>query len=266
MARRILFYIIITILLFSCSSTNNQENNITATAPVDFKKLDTLIPFSGYWLSEEYFNNIKKYKSPKKAQDNSEFIFIPNRTLKPAMLVMDFHEGDPELTILKNGTKYQMWALHDDGISESSNELSIFNSNDIQIISPTKIKIGDKSFVKINGITTNENRFKILEEILFQGQYTNASGNSIEFKNNGEVIGLDSFHYYQPNEDYYDEGMQVDQVSLGKAEKDLDWFGFKFKNDTLELYKLKCNAFDSTSHNCGEVELGQLIYKLWRKE
>ena len=265
MTTRILISILAIGLFFTCAFSGRQVNS-KAMNTVDFKKLDTLISFSGYWLSESYFNDIKKYKSPKKAQNNSEFIVIPSRTRKPVMMLLDFHEGDPYLTILKNGTKYQLWVFQNDSISEASNEIPIFNSNEIQIISPTVIKIGDVKFVKINCIAKNENQYMILEEILFQGRYTNAKGNNIEFKNNGEVIGLDSFHYYRPNDDYYDEGMQVDQVSLVKSEKDIDWFGFKFKNDTLELYKLNCIAFDSTSHNCGEVELGQMIYKLWRKE
>lgn len=262
--KKILFSILTIGLLFSCSSTERQESS-NRTTSVDFKKLDTLISFGGYWLGEDYFNSIREFKSPKKAQDGSEFLFIPDRTLKQTMMIYNFHEGNPQLTILKNGPKYQIWTLQNDSISEAFDVLQEFSSNEIQVFSPTKIKIGNKNFVKINPFPTKDN-FKILEEILFKGQYTNAEGKNIEFKNNGELIGLDSFHYYSPNNDYFDEGEQVDQISLVKSEKDLDWFGFKFKNDTLELYKLKCITYDSTSHGCGEVEFGQLTYKLWKKK
>ena len=243
-------------LLFSCSSSNRQENG-GATTLVDIKTLDTTIYFSGSWLSENYFNSIREFKSPKKAQDGSEFIVIPNRTLKPTMIIANFHEGGPSLTILKNGDKYQIWETQDDSVVQLM--------NDIQIISETKIKIGNQNFIKINSLTIKDD-FKILEEILFKGRYTNADGKNIDFQNNGELSGLDKFHYYLPQNDYFDAGSQVDQVGLGMSDKNIEWYGFKFNIDTLEIYKLNCVTLDSTDKRCVVVENGDLTYKLWKKK
>jgi hypothetical protein len=53
---------------------------------------------------------------------------------------------------------------------------------------------------------------------------------------------------------------------LGQNNNDLEYFGFKFIQDTLELYNLNCLNFDSTDNRCVEVELGQQTHKLWRKK
>ena len=125
--------------------------------------------------------------------------------------------------------------------------------------------MGDKTFVKINSSKKLDTE-QILEEILFKGKYTNSEGKTIEFKPNGQIVGLDKFHFYDPIIDYFDEGMQVDQIRIGNSQNELDYYGFKFNKDTLSLYKLNCIEFDSTSNNCGIVEYGQLIHKLWRQE
>lgn len=255
MKKRLLFTILTTGLLLSCSSSDKQENDKTVTS-VDIKTFDTTIYFAGTWLSEDYFNSINKFKSPKLAQDGSSFISIPDRTLKKTMMIANFHEGGPSLTILKNQDKYQIWEMQDDSI--------VGLTGDIEVISDTKIKINDKNFIKINPFTSDD-YFKILEEILFKGVYTDSNGKNIEFKNNGEIVGLDKFHYYRPLDDYFDSGSQVDQISLSTIEKEYNWFGFKFNNDTLEIYKLNCLQMDSVNNDCVIVENGELKYKLWRK-
>lgn len=243
----------IVLLIFSCSSKDRKVDTHVLQL-IDFKKLDTVIPFTGYWISECYLNNIKKNKSPRLAQIGSQSIYIPERTLKQTVMIYNFHEGEPS-KILKNGIKYQLYNIENDSVFE--------HPTDIQILSSTKIKINDTSFIKIYPVDNS----KILEEILFKGQYTNETGINIEFKKNGEIIGFNKNKYYQPKLDYAgDEGLNIDQIGFGETEKKLQWFSFKFINDTLELHKLKCVEFDSTSHNCGIVDFGELVYKFWKKK
>jgi hypothetical protein len=253
---RNLIFITIFGLLFSCTS-NDRTQDDSKKLTDQFKSLDTLVSFSGYWLSEDYHNSIRQFKSPKKAQDGSQFIFIPDRTLQQTIMIYNFHEGGTFLKILKHGDGYEIWEVQDDSLTQ--------RLYSVEIISATKIKLGDKTFVKINSLK-NKDTYQILEKILFEGQYTNSNGKTIEFKPNGQVIGLDNFTYYDPIIDYFDAGMQVDQVGLGNSQSELDWYGFKFNRDTLELYKLNCLTFDSTDNRCVEVDYGQLSYKLWRKE
>ncbi len=253
--RTIIFSAIIG-LLFSCSSNDRQQNGTTVFSN-DFKQLDTTVSFSGCWLSEDYYNSIREFSSPKRAQDGSQFMVIPDRTLQQTIMIYNFHEGGPFLEILKHANNYEIWEVQDDSLTQ--------RLSSVEVISATKIKLDGKTFVKINPVKTQDTE-QILEEILFKGQYTNSDGKTIEFKNNGQVVGLDNFKYYEPIIDYFDAGMQVDQVGFGVSQKDLGWYGFKFNKDTLELYKLNCLTFDSTDNRCVEVDYGQLTYKLWRKE
>ena len=207
---------------------------LTLMLSISCSSNDKTISFAGSWICEDYFKNINEFKSPMKAQDGSMFIFISDTALKEAMMIYNFHEGAPQ------------------------------SLDSIQFLSPTKIKLAGKTFLKINPIQIEYGSYRILEEILFKGSYTNAEGKNVEFKNNGQVEGLDNFHFYSPSIDYFDAGMQVDQVQFGTSEKELSPFGFKFNKDTLELYKLNCLTFDSTDKRCVEVENGQLAYKLWR--
>ena len=242
-------------LLFSCSSNDSQQNGMTSTS-TDVKTLDTTVSFSGSWLSENYYNSIRAFQSPRKAQDSSEFIVIPDRTLKQTMMIYNFHEGSAVLKILKNKDSYEMWEVQNDSL--------IRRLYAVEIISPTKIKLENQVFEKISPLTNQDNH-QILEEILFKGHYTNADGKDIEFKSNGQLIGLGNVHFYEPVIDYFDAGLQVDQIGLGNSKKDLDRYGFKFRKDTLELYKLNCLTFDRTENRCVDVTFGRLAFKLWRK-
>jgi len=265
---RILLMILTLGILFSFSYMQRQPKRMETTR-VDLKSLDTTITISGCWVSEKYFNSIKEFKSPKKAQNGSCLIIIPNRNLQKTTILYDFHDWFDYYEILKNHNKYEIWETRNDSITKLQNTIELTSSN---------IKVDGNVFVKISPIMKKDiihnglkSEILIQEEILFKGNYLTSDGKNVEFKNNGQLIGLDDYHYYSPINDYYDEGMQVDQIILVKTEKniewkDLEWFGFKFNKDTLKLYKLNCLAFDSTSHNCGVVELGDLVYKLTLKK
>lgn len=241
-------------VLISCTSTERKTEQKSAT---NFKSKDTLISFTGHWLSKDYLESINNFKSPKKAQDNSEYIYIPERTLKQTIMISNFHEGGTALTVLSNAEQFELWEVLEDSLAQLIDKIKIIDNNNI--------KIGTRFFVKINPIKSN-NGSLILGEILFKGIYTNSTGTRIEFKNDGHVSGLDNFKVYDPTIDYFDAGMQVDQIGLGDNKKDLEYFGFKFNNDTLELYKLNCLTFDSTDNMCIEVDFGELIHKLWKKK
>jgi hypothetical protein len=255
-------------LLFSSFSIDRQFDR-TKTALVDLETVDTIIPIAGCWVSENYLNSIKEYKSPKKAQDNSLLIIIPERYNEKTTIMYDFHDDFDYFTILKNHSKYEIWDTHDN--LKSKLEYTI------EVISSTKIKIGDSILRKINPLRVKDlyhnglkDEMLIQEELLFKGIYLTIDGKEVEFKNNGQLCGLDGFYYYKPNNDYYDGGMQVDQLILVKSEKNIEWkdleyFGFKFNRDTLELYKLNCIDFDSAFlNNCAVLEYGKLEYKLWK--
>jgi len=219
----------------------------------NIKTLSVEIPFAGCWVSENYYKSIKKFKSPRKAQVGAEFIVIPTRTLIQTSIVESFHDGGTIMTVLKNMGKYELWQLDEDTITQH-----LFN---IKVISANKLKIGAKSFIKINPVE-KDNDYLILEDLLFKGNYTSSDGKKVEFKNNGQVKGLDDFKYYSPIIDYTGEGLGIDQLSLSKNYKDETFFGFKFKNNILEIYDIKCLVYDSINKECEDVRFGKLKYKL----
>ncbi len=185
--------LILGVLLAGCSKPEQQGESTTATT-TDFKTTSAALPFSGYWLSESYFNDIKAHQSPQKSQEGSEdvFVVIPDSTLQHTMMVWNFHEGSEEITVLKKDNAYQLYEVVGDSLTRPL--------KDIKIISPTKIEIGNKAFVKISPYAKpdEKNNPLILEEILFKGKFSLADGNEVEFKNNGEITGLENYRYYQP--------------------------------------------------------------------
>lgn len=261
--KQILVIIVLSLLVLE----GHLQNKISGLQN-DLKTQEVVIPFAGYWLSDEYLNCINEFKSPRKANElkGCNFLIIPQKTSEQVTIICDFHEETYFSKISKTKIGFEISWIEQGSISQKLIE--------VQVISNTQIKIGNKSFTKINPSidkgffhSSIEKRYLILEEILFKGKYLNANNESVEFKQNGEVHGLRSFQYYSPIIYYFnDEGLQVDQVYLGKSEQDkkIEPYGFKFNTDTLEIYKLNCIAFDSTSNKCGEVAFGKLIYKLFK--
>ncbi len=260
MKQQLFLLLIVGVLFAACSKPEQQDTS--GSAPVDFKKWKTALPFAGYWLSESYFTDIQQRRSPQKAQEGSEecLMVIPDSTLKPTLMVWNFHEAIQEINVLKNGDTYQLYETIRDSLTQ--------HFKDVEIISPHKIKIGNKPFVRITPYAKpNEgNTPLILEEILFKGKYQTPDGKQVEFKNNGEITGLENYRYYLPAIDYIGPGLQVDQVSLSAIEDKKEWMAFKFHADTLLIYQLKCIEFDKFNNECGLVDFGPLKYTLVRKK
>lgn len=255
------YILFLTFVLFlgGCTFNEKQDTTISST---DFKKLDTTLSFAGYWLSESYLKDIQQHKSPQKSQEGSEdcMVIIPERTLQPTSLIWNFHEGSPEMRVVKNGNQYQLYESVEDSLTQ------LYNT--IKILSPTKISIGEKDFVKITPhINSGEaGNPLILEEILFKGAYILPDGQKVIFKNNGQVNGLDDFQFYEAAIDYIGPGMQVDQLSLSATKDKKNWMGFKFQGDTLLVFNLKCVEYDKANETCGWVDFGELKYTLVKQK
>jgi hypothetical protein len=256
-------------LCLACTSSYRHQNN-TANASNELRARNEKISIAGYWVSESYINSLKKYKSPKKAQDNSLLLIIPESINENVTIMHNFHDAYDDYAIKKSHSDYEIW----ESFKIPNNKLEYT----IKVISSKEIQIGETILIRINPLRVKDffrngekNEILVQEELLFKGVYLTTEGKKVEFKNNGQLKGLEGYFHYRPESDYYDQGMQVDQLILVKSEsnfkwQDLEYYGFKFNFDTLELYKLNCIVFDSTSQNCGEVENGELLYKLWRIE
>ncbi len=256
-------------LSFSCLSVYRQNSHIGISSD-EQKGINEKISISGIWVSVNYYNSLKEFKSPKKAQDNSLLLIIPESVNEKVTIMHDFHDDFDDYVIVKNNSNYEIW----EDLNKPNNKLEYT----IKVISSTSIKIGEIVLIKINPLRLRDffhnelkNELLVQEELIFKGVYLTTDGKKVEFKNNGQIEGLEDYFYYKPESDYYDQGMQVDQVILVSSNsdfkwEDLDYYGFEFEYDTLRLYKLNCIVFDSANQNCVEVGHGELLYKLWRIE
>jgi len=142
------------------------------------------------------------------------------------------------------------------------------DSGEIVTISRAEIRIAHQYFMKFQHPDPTKYDYNIVEEFLFAGNYRLENGAKVSFSGDGRVYGLDSVKYFTPTVDYIGPGLDVDQLWMGvspdvyKSTK----YAFKFINDTLFICKLNClEGYDSTDNSCGEVDFGQLKWKLIKK-
>lgn len=253
----------LTITLAAFISCRNEQKPTPETgstpAKLNFKEIKAPIPFSGSYINESYLTSIRDYKSPRKAQEGVEecYIRIPNTTLVPTSMVINFHETLTDLIPLNNNGTYELWEKQNDSLLKAKYTLVL--------LSEDKIKIGNNTFVRFNPDIA-ENQPRILEEILFKGSYELKKGGKVEFKNNGEVTGLGKYKYYAPLLDYFDAGLDIDQVGLGETRDKLTNYGFKFRKNGLDLFDLKCKTFDDKEKRCVEVDFGKKVFDLTKTE
>ena len=254
---------ILTITLTALISCRSEQKPTTETSStpkkLDFKEIKAPIPFAGTYLNETYLTKIRDQKSPRKAQEGIEecFIRIPDNTLTPTSMIVNFHETLTDLIPLNHDGTYELWEQQNDSLTKARYTIAL--------ISEDKIKIGTTTFIRIN--TDNAgNQPRILEEILFKGTYELKKGEKVEFKKNGEVTGLGKYKYYAPLIDYFDAGLDIDQVGLGETRDKLTNFGFKFRKNGLDLFELKCKTFDDKEKRCVEVDYGRKAFDLSKPE
>jgi hypothetical protein len=247
---RLAVILLTSCILFACNSTHPKPNAPVASNVINFKTLDTSVPFAGFWVNETYVKNIGRTKSPGKCQGISESgLTIPGRTLQSTCMIYGFHEGGPEIVLVKKGNTYQFYSKDGDTISNSV--------YDIQVIAADKLKIGKNTFIK-----TNE---KFLADILFSGEYRDSLNNTVQFSKDGHIKGLGNYAVYDPWYDYTGEPeLDADQVDLGQDSINMEHFGYRFRQDTLLIYNLNCLEYDSLEHSCLHLALGDIKCKLVR--
>jgi hypothetical protein len=225
--------------------------------PLEVKSYLSVAYPSGHWVSRNYYDKLRQFKSPRLAQDSSRYVYIPRRSEEPIMMIYNFHESIPFKLIYNKG-KLELREIENDSVKESP-----FDS--ITVISKDKIMIGSTEFVNLDLDTPATDR-KILEEILFRGYYeANRNSEKIQMFYKDGRTALSGYKYYKPVLDYYDAGLQIDLVDMVSEDSAITRFGFKFKKDILELYKVKCIETDN-ENKCVEIDFGELVYSLKRVE
>jgi hypothetical protein len=203
--------------------------------------------FSGTWINKKYVDRLLESKSPKTAQDVVPLTMLtfPNELNEKVNIIWGFHEGT--IGILKK--KMDFYFVQYNG-TEKYDSLVFLETN--------LIKFKDNEFIKLSDSIDLRDPH-LADQLLFAGRY-NWNGKQVEFSKDGKVIGLDSISYYSVIIDYYDAGMEVDQIRLGNCFNNSELYGFKFSDDTLFIYQLNCLL--KSEGFCYKVENGQIIYKL----
>jgi len=243
--------------LIACKPGAKTETQPVEATPVD---LNETIPFAGDWLNEKYYHLIHDTRSPRDAQEKVEncFIQIPSHTRDTTVMIYGFHESGPEIVIVKKNDQYELWEVQGDSLDKKAWTAQVIDADHLQL--------GEDRFVKINSAHGTYNEPLILEEILFKGQYKLKGGGDVEFKNTGEVTGLGKYKYFRVLSDYLDAGLDVNQVWLGETRDSMDYYGFKSKDKSLDIYRLKCLEYSKEEHRCEQVDFGKLAYALTKQD
>ncbi len=244
---------ILTIIIFtSCNqqSKNDEQTKTPVKKEVDAKTQTIQTEFGGNWVNKKYVDKLLKTKSPKESQDIAPMtmLMLPKQTNQLATIIWGFHEGT-------SGT-----------VKELNGKFGIQSGTDAQFeltfkIENNLLKTEKDEFVRIQE-STDPNNDDIVEQLLFKGKYE-LDGQEVEFTHDGRVLGLDSITYYTVLIDYYDAGMQVDQLRLGKDFENSSLYGFEFDQNTLKIYQLDCVTREDDY--CVVVQNGQEIFKMIRK-
>lgn len=249
---RIAFIAAATLLLAACNNpkTETGTNIVTTTPPIA-----QAIPFAGYWVNKSYYDTLLLTGSQRAAQGGSIILIIPDSTGKPVMQGWDFHEGSSDFTIYKTEQIYTLYLASRDTLINTGSILNQLPDGNLDFAGTT--------FVKIAG-TGKDFDYPVVEEILFKGRYTNTAGDNIELTRSRAISGWPLFNHYEVKSDYYDRGLQIDQLTLQRTgSKETELLGFKFTGDTLNLYSINCIHEDEDGE-CAEVDFGDLRYSLWK--
>ncbi|GAB4329136.1 MAG: hypothetical protein OHK0038_03130 [Flammeovirgaceae bacterium] len=236
----------------SCSSSNKEreiQNSQNQRATVEVYEPT----YDGVWVNEKYLNALKQTHSPKVAQNAAytSMISIPHDHSGEAIVVHNFHEG----------TTYQLKFLGDSYIFSSTE-----GSDTLKFEQEDKIAIWKNE--KFQKLQQHYGENRIIEELLLEGVYNvDGQASTVELKHNGQVTGLGNYQYYKGVLDYFDAGMQLDQIELSEDGKNWDKFGFSIEGNKqrLHIFELKCEEFDSQSKTCQEVSRGKEVYLLIRQ-
>jgi len=231
------------------AETAPAEQETTAPAAADTVVREGIFPLAGPWISRRYLDDLRRTHSPRKAQMGSEEVFLelPSTWSGTATLHYNFHEIIPDLRVEANGDDFKL-------VTPGGPAYDLVRTKD-------GIKCQGRPFVSYPVRIVDGWPF-LLEQELFEGMYQLSDGQRVTFDDEGHVRGLGAFKYYQPRLDYFDEGLQVDQVALGPSPDHITWYGFDIRQDKLTLYVLRCKEQDQTDGRCVETAFGAPVFTL----
>jgi hypothetical protein len=238
------------------ASASDSLSSAPAAISSDFKKLDTALYFAGLWVNEQYVNDVIHTRRPSEVEvPEIACIIMPARTLKQTSLILGFHEGQ-EVVVLKNEKNYEIW---DQPVQNRLQE--------IELISDTKLKLGYDTFVKLKSgdISAEKNPYNIVDILLFAGKYRDDQGKVVEFTTDGKIKGIPGINVYEAWLDYATSEAVTDQLSMGASLETMKDYAFRFDNNKLTIFSMKCKEMGQDS-SCVEYAVGDRFLTLTREK
>lgn len=202
---------------------------------------------AGTWINRKYVDKLLLTKSTRASQSevHMTMVFIPSKEGEEVTIIWGFHEGTSGILVEKEGTYFVQ-------IDTLLNELQF--DEDI-------LKFKDNEFLLI-AESKDARDWDVAEQLLFSGIYQ-LGDVKIELKADGRVLGMDSISYYTVFMDYWDAGMEVDLIELGRSPAQVRPYGFKFSGSELTIYELNCLAY--YEDYCVEIENGDVAFSMVKK-
>jgi len=249
---KIVYNILICALIIGCNSQtetieqvgfNTKENNQTKYIALSKKHI-------GFWVNEEYFNELKATLSTKKAGEKGVDDFY-KISVNNSIMRMNIHEGGDDNILLLT----------------SENKGQIFSSDTVEAYSEVVFKDGfmyaeNKKYIRT---TDGDHGFhELVNSAFISGKYL-LDGYKVELNTDGTINGLDSIVSYKLNLDYNDAGMQFDKIYLqyNKESEPLTYL-YLINSDTLIISEIDCKTLEDDY--CVEVAKGKSIFALKKEK
>lgn len=245
------------VTLASCKKETTTETTIAANATtVDTinEPLNNLAAaMDGLWISDTYLSGIEKtrsiYSNNEYGTVNGLFGFTLYKdklsTGTTELLGFTEHEGGIVYPLQYNEANKQF--VYDPKRANELDgpmQLSLSPSKGGQIeIAYTQPKSQKDRFRKIgDSKSDNDLLDETLNQMLFEGSYTDVAGNTVTFTRDGKVSGIKGIDHYYLLYDF-GEGLEFDTVFLWQGESNGDrvTYHFKIEGKTIKLYDTSLN-------------------------
>mgnify|MGYP001266994544 CR=1 FL=1 len=245
------------LVLASCKKENTSGNTVTGNATtadtINTQLKSVARAMDGLWISDNYLSGIEKTKSIYSNKEygtvNRLFGFTLYKdslsTGTTELLGFTEHEGGIVYPLLYNEANKQF--VYDPKRAhelDGPTQLSLYPAEGGLIeIAYTQPKSQKDRFRKIGDSKSDIDLLdETLNQMLFEGNYTDGAGNTVSFTRTGKVSGIKGIDHYYLLYDF-GEGLEFDTVFLWQGESNGDRVTYHFKIDgkTIKLYATGLN-------------------------